>query len=83
MTEKRKHTLSEIMARPLPPITPSEEAELKEVEKFFDTKFPDHPGKKTLTEIMARPLSPITPEEEAELKALEDLFDAGAKRHKS
>ncbi|MBL1199129.1 MAG: hypothetical protein FWK04_08585 [Nostoc sp. GBBB01] len=79
MTEKRKHTLSEIMARPLPAITPEEEAELQELEKFFDTKFPEDPDKKTLTEIMARPLPPITPEEEAELKALENLFDAGAK----
>ena len=38
MTEKRNKTLTEIMARPLPEITPERERELAELDELFRNK---------------------------------------------
>ncbi len=71
--EKRK-TLSEIMAQPLPDITPEQERELAELDELMSKPPTEDPQRKTLTEIMARPLPDITPEQERELAELDELF---------
>ncbi len=75
MTEKQIKTLTEIMARPLPDITPEQERELAELEELMSKPPTQDPRKKTLTEIMARPLPDITPEQERELAELEQFFE--------
>ncbi|MEH2400202.1 hypothetical protein [Nostoc sp.] len=74
MTEKRNKTLTEIMAQPLPDITPEQERELAELGKLMSKPPTQDPRAKTLTEIMAQPLPDITPERERELVELDELF---------
>ncbi|MEH2154778.1 hypothetical protein [Nostoc sp.] len=74
MTEKPNKTLTEIMARPLPDITPEQERELAELEELISSPPTQDPRAKTLTEIMARPVPAITPEQERELAELDKLF---------
>jgi hypothetical protein len=72
---KKRKTLTEIMAQPLPDITPERERELVELEELMSKPPTQDPQKKTLTEIMAQPLPDITPERERELAELEQFFE--------